>query len=134
MKTAGVRAGLAERLAPLADLYAIRIHDTTPDVVLPPAVVIGMPAIEFDTGNPCINTYRVPVAVILAAPFVSSAGTQHSLDDLVDAVVSAFQHDHGEPLPAPLAALSVERADFGNFISSGGTSYPAYTIQAVAYA
>lgn len=134
MNTTGVRAGLATRLAPLEAAYGLRVHATTPAQVWPPAIVIGMPGIEFDTGNPCIDTYRVPVAVILAAPVVGEEATQRSLDELVDAVVAALQADHGEPLPEPIRALSVDRADFGTFTTGGSVDYPAYTIQAVAYA
>lgn len=130
MTVAAIATALDTRLSTISGL---RVYPFVPDSIVPPAAVIGVPSVEFDTysgTSPALETWTVHVLVGRAsdrtaftdlAAYLAKSGTK--------SVRAALE---GDPTLGGLATARLVRA-IPSTVTVAGTDYLAATFDVEVY-
>ena len=115
---------IAEALAAALSVAGVRTYAYNPDTFVPPGIVVGSPAMDWETDRTfCTRVWVFPITVAVSRN--SDREAQSALFDVVDAIADALADDHDL---AGLVQTSRLLAAAPTTITANGQEFPAYQL------
>jgi len=115
---------IAEALAAALSVAGVRTYAWLPDTFVPPGIVVGQPAMDWQTERTfCTQVWVFPITVAVSRN--SDREAQAGLYDVVEAVAEVLSDDHDL---GGLVQTSRLTTAVPTVVSANGQEFPAYQL------
>ena len=115
---------IAEALAAALSVAGVRTYAYLPDVFAPPGIVVGQPAMDWESDRTfCTRVWVYPITVAVSRN--SDREAQSALFDVVDAIADTLSDDHDL---GGLVQTSRLTTAVPTTVTANGQEFPAYEL------